>query len=127
MAMVVQPGRMITAVAFFTELLGGWREAEEAAVQGDWGQARFVECTFWMSCFRIQLSEPKGEELIPMSDNHHIALRVRDPQTAAHHVMNYFNRWLPGEGETIATKLPGGKYWVEIPSIFATAIEFVPM
>jgi catechol 2,3-dioxygenase-like lactoylglutathione lyase family enzyme len=124
-ALRVQPGRMTAAVAFFTELLGFWVEVKEDGVKADWGEARFVEPTLSMDRLRVQLSEPKGECPIFVDENHHIALSVKNPKLAAESIVEYFDQ--QGLRPSSAEELSGGKWWVTIPDIFVTPIEFVPI
>jgi len=119
-ALAVQPGRMITAVALFVEQFG-WTEDEGAAVSGDWGKARFV-CPPGGGV-RLQLSEPADLEYGVRLPNVHPAFRVFDPIAAARAMVAWCHR---GGIEGTREELPGGKWFVYLPDIFAVAIELVP-
>jgi len=123
--MSVQPGKIGMAVSFFTSL-GHWHENKERRVAGYWGIARFVEPNDPTVKQCIQLTEPENNHMhIPMDSVHHIALAVHNPELAAREVVTVWNSTESPHKSTME-ELPGGKYWVEIPMIFATPIEFTP-
>jgi len=124
--MSVQPGKLGVAVAFFTRLLGHWHENKERQVVSFWGKACFVELDSPIGKQCIQLTEPDNNRThIPMDSVHHIAFAVHDPELAAKKVVDFFNS-TGFSPESTMEELPGGKYWVEIPMVFATPIEFTP-
>lgn len=123
-----QPGRMATAVAFFTEMLkNGWSEDQSMKTVGDWGKARFVVFKSSDVEFRFQITEPNQLDPVAVDDVHHVAMKVDHPDVAAREIVNYFNSHLDSESpEATMEILPGRKVWLEIPAVFATPIEFVP-
>lgn len=118
-AIACQPGRMRTAVAFFTEQFG-WQEDQKALVEGDWGVARFVETPFGV---RLQITEPAGAAYGETYPDIHLALKVFDPARAAEAIQDWAHR---GGIRSYYETAPGGKFFVLLPDIFRVEIELVP-
>lgn len=118
--LLVQSGMTIAATSFFTDQLG-WYELGEQRIDADWGKVRFVMPRA-KSRVRIQLTELAGRtaDALPAV---HLGLSVYDPERAAFEI----EEWGTYCGIPIETEpLEGGKWFVTLPSIFATKFEFVP-
>lgn len=123
----VQPHMLDTAVAFFTQMLGGWSEITERRINSDWGKVRFVKSNFTVGQFCLQLTEPAKDMPIYPDEVHHIALQIGDPIVAAVLIKKYFDDALSEFTPKVEfEKLQGGKIWLTIAGVFATPIELVP-
>jgi len=118
-AITCQPGRIITAVAFFTEQFG-WFEDKKAKKEGDWGVARFVVSPFG---FRLQITEPASGEYGNIYPETHLAFKVFDPKLAAEAICDWAYR---GGIGAKPEEITGGKWFVTLPDIFKVEIELVP-
>lgn len=118
-ALLVQPGMMNSAVSFWVDQLG-WEELKDRRTNAEWGKVRFVKPRV-QSTVVFQLTELAGDShsILP---GVHPGLKVYDANEAA----VVIEEWaaycgIPCETEEVAN----GKWFVTLPSIFATNIEFV--
>jgi len=118
-AISVRPGQLSRAVELFVELFG-WEEDENAAVGRSWGEARFVSPPG--GGVRLQLTEPAVTDgkMLPTV---HPAFQVDDPALVAEVMVHWA---YPGGLKGRCEKLPGGKWFVYLTTIFTVAIELVP-
>lgn len=124
-ALLVRKGRMITALAIFTEFFKSYVEDEERQKVAEWGQIRWLKSRFGSSIL-IQFTEV-FEDDGDWSEEMHPAFSCGNPRLAAELLKDLFDRNMSDEPPCKITEYPGGKFWVEVPAIFGSPIEFVPL